>query len=61
MKVEFCKEKCCPVVEYTDDSNTVLLGDANGPEGITTWSKEQFADFILAAKKGEFDKVINSK
>lgn len=61
MKIEFCKEKCCPVVEYTDDSNTILLGDANGPEGITTWTKQQFADFVLAAKLGKFDEIIKSK
>jgi hypothetical protein len=61
MIIEFCKDKCCPVIEYTENTDLVLLGDANGPEGITTWTKEQFADFINAAKEGKFDNVIESK
>jgi hypothetical protein len=61
MIIEFCKEKCCPVIEYVETSNVVLLGDANGPEGITTWSKQQFADFLSAAKEGKFDNIIESK
>jgi hypothetical protein len=58
MRIEFCKEKCCPVIEYTEESNIVLLGDAEGPEGVTTWTKQQFADFIEAAKEGKFDNII---
>jgi len=58
MRIEFCKEKCCPVIEYTEESNVVLLGDAEGPEGVTTWTKQQFADFIEAAKEGKFDNII---
>ena len=58
MRIEFCKEKCCPVIEYTEDSNVVLLGDAEGPEGVTTWTKQQFADFLEAAKEGKFDNII---
>jgi hypothetical protein len=61
MKIEFCKEKCCPVIEYSETSDVILLGDANGPEGITTWSKEQFADFLNAAKEGKFDEIIKVK
>jgi hypothetical protein len=61
MKIEFCCKDKCPVVEYTDESNLVLLGDSDGPEGISIWSKEQFADFIKAAKMGKFDEVIKSK
>jgi hypothetical protein len=61
MIIEFCCKDKCPVVEYTDDSNTILLGDANGPEGVTTWTKEQFADFVSAAKEGKFDKITNLK
>lgn len=61
MIIEFCCKDKCPVVEYTDNSNTILLGDANGPEGITTWTKQQFADFVLAAKLGKFDEIIKSK
>jgi hypothetical protein len=58
MRIEFCKEKCCPVIEYTEESNVVLLGDAEGPEGVTTWTKQQFADFLEAAKEGKFDNII---
>jgi hypothetical protein len=58
MRIEFCKEKCCPVIEYTEESNIVLLGDAEGPEGVTTWTKQQFADFLEAAKEGKFDNII---
>ena len=54
--ITFCKNKCCPVVEITEDS--ILLGDANGPEGITIWTKQQFKDFIESAKNGEFDNVF---
>jgi hypothetical protein len=54
-KIEFCCKQKCPIIEYTEDSNMIVLGDANGPEGITTWSKEQFKDFVLAAKEGKFD------
>ena len=42
--ITFCKQKCCPVVEVQE--NTIILGDAKGPEGITTWTKNQFKDFI---------------
>lgn len=59
MIIEFCCKDKCPVVEYQDDSNTILLGDANGPEGITVWSKEQFADFVNAAKEGKFDNILS--
>lgn len=54
--INFCKNKCCPVVEITEES--ILLGDANGPEGVTVWTKNQFADFVEAAKSGKFDEVI---
>lgn len=54
--ITFCKNKCCPVVEVQD--NNIVLGDANGAEGITTWSKKQFKDFIDAAKNGKFDEVV---
>lgn len=58
MIIEFCCKDKCPVVEYSKDSDIVLLGDPNGPEGVTTWSKEQFADFLVAAKLGKFDDII---
>ncbi len=55
--ITFCKDKCCPVLDVHE--NHVVLGDANGPEGITTWSKKQFNDFLEAAKEGKFDDVVN--
>ena len=46
----------CPVVEVSGQD--IVLGDRNGIEGITVWTKEQFSDFIEAAKNGKFDKII---
>lgn len=60
MKITFCKQKCCPVIEYSPLNDEILLGDANGPEGITKWSKEQFKDFVDAAKEGKFDQVFDT-
>jgi BRCT domain type II-containing protein len=54
--IKFCKNKCCPVV--TVEHEQIILGDKEGPEGITTWSKNQFKDFIEAAKEGKFDEII---
>lgn len=55
--IKFCKAKCCPVVEIHE--HEVILGDREGKEGITTWSKGQFKDFIDAAKEGKFDSVVS--
>lgn len=57
--ITFCKQKCCPVIEVQE--NNIVLGDANGPEGITTWTKNQFKDFIEAAKEGKFDGIVNEE
>lgn len=54
--IRFCKNKCCPVIEVQE--NTIVLGDKEGPEGITTWTKNQFKDFIEAAKDGKFDEIV---
>ena len=54
--IKFCKNKCCPVIEVKKD--LVILGDKDGPEGITTWTKNQFKDFLEAAKDGKFDKLV---
>lgn len=54
--ITFCKNKCCPVIEITEES--ILLGDANGPEGVTVWTKQQFKDFVESAKNGEFDEIF---
>ena len=53
--IKFCKDKCCPVVEVKE--NEILLGDEKGPEGITKWTKNQFKDFVEAAKSGKFDEI----
>jgi hypothetical protein len=55
--IKFCKNKCCPVIEVQSDA--IVLGDKHGPEGITTWTKNQFADFVEAAKSGKFDEIVN--
>ena len=54
--ITFCKAKCCPTVTINDTN--VILGDAEGAEGITTWTKNQFKDFIEAAKEGKFDEIL---
>jgi hypothetical protein len=54
--IKFCRDKCCPVIEVHE--NKIVLGDLKGPEGITTWTKNQFKDFIEAVKEGKFDSVI---
>lgn len=55
--ITFCKNKCCPVVEVYE--NNVVLGDKDGDEGVTKWSKNQFKDFIDAAKEGKFDEIVS--
>lgn len=56
MVITFCKSKCCPTVEVVEDK--IHLGDANGPEGVTVWTKENMKDFVEAAKDGKFDKLV---
>ena len=59
-RIEFCKEKCCPVVDFNLSKNEVVLGDAEGPEGITIWKLESFKDFVSAVKEGKFDHIVNN-
>lgn len=54
--IKFCKNNCCPVVEVSGQN--IILGDATGPEGTTVWTRNQFKDFIEAAKSGHFDEII---
>lgn len=56
--ITFCCKNKCPFVEVVDDM--ILLGDANGPEGITKWTKGNMKDFIEAAKDGKFDSLIKN-
>lgn len=56
--ITFCKDKCCPVIEI--NGQHVILGDANGVEGITIWTTKQFKDFVESAKEGKFDDVIKN-
>jgi len=53
--IKFCKNKCCPVVIIEPDK--VILGDKDGPEGITTWTHKNFNDFIDAVKEGKITKI----
>lgn len=58
--ITFCRNRtCCPVVEFEDDK--VILGDKDGPEGITQWSLSQFKDFVESVKEGKFDELLNEK
>ena len=55
-RILFCKNKCCPVVEVKDDK--VMIGED------TEWaimSKNQFEDFVEAAKDGKFDGIFESE
>lgn len=56
MKITFCKKACCPFIELKD--NKIHLGDPEGPEGVTIWSKESFSDFLSDAKSGKFDNLV---
>ena len=52
----FCKgRRCCPEVQIKNDG-TVIIGGKD--EGFTTFSKENFHDFVSAAKEGKIDAVI---
>jgi hypothetical protein len=53
--ITFCKKHCCPVVKV--DNDKIILGDDDGPEGITIWTKDQFLDFVQAVKDGKFDQI----
>ena len=59
MVITFCRNKCCPVVEVVGDK--IQLGDANGPEGVSVWTKENFNDFVDAVKEGKFDHIVEQK
>ena len=54
--IKFCTNNCCPVVKITNEN--VILGDPNGKEGVTVWSKKQFKDFLVAVKEGKFDHLV---
>jgi len=59
--VTFCRNhKCCPVVTELPDGK-ISLGDKEGVEGETIWTKEQFKDFLTSAKKGEFDNLVEKE
>lgn len=57
MQIFFCKNKCCPTVTVRPGGQ-IILGDSQGPEGITVWTKQNFADFLEAAKAGKFDHIV---
>jgi hypothetical protein len=55
----FCREKCCPVV--VDNGTEIVIGEEkteNGLGGFTAMSRQQFKDFVDAAKAGKFDEVL---
>lgn len=56
-KIEFCckRQNGCPVVQEAPDNKVVIGGEE---EGITTWDKGQFSDFVEAAKAGKFDQLL---
>lgn len=53
-----CKDKC-PVV--MDNGTEIVIGEEkteNGLGGFTAMSRQQFKDFVDAAKAGKFDEVL---
>lgn len=53
---EFCKNrKCCPTVSTKEGFGIVKVGGE--VEGFTLWSRDQFRDFVSAAKDGHFDDI----
>jgi len=54
--IEFCcGGKKCPVI--TEMPNE-MFAIGSPKEGITTWDKDQFNDFVNAAKEGKFDELV---
>lgn len=53
-----CGGKKCPVVTQINE-NQIAIGGKE--EGVTTWDKDQFTDFVNAAKSGKFDELISEK
>ena len=55
--LECCKKnRRCPTVGAAGISGMIKLGGRE--EGTSYWSKQQFKDFLLAAKDGAFDGLI---
>lgn len=53
--IEFCcGGKRCPVVTPTEFG--IIIGGKD--EGYTHFGKDQFKDFVEAAKSGKFDSII---
>lgn len=54
--IEFCcGKRRCPVVKQMKGDQIKLGGKK---EGETVWGKDQFKDFVEAAKNGTFDELI---
>jgi hypothetical protein len=53
-----CGGKKCPVVTEVSESHIQIGGKE---EGITTWERGQFTDFVNAAKSGKFDELLTEK
>lgn len=52
-----CKTcKTCPDLIISKDSDEVILGGEH--EGISTWTKDQFKDFVHAIKLGVADEYL---
>lgn len=54
-EITFCGNgRCCPVVVASDKDVTFL---DNGQK-ISSMSREEFTEFVTAAKRGVFDELI---
>ncbi len=56
--VEFCHKNCCPTVEHFISEGEEKFAIGGVEEGITIFTKDQFADFIGAVREGKFDSLV---
>lgn len=58
VNIQFCGSKGCRCPEIQEQKDgSILVGGKE--EGFSTWTKEHLKDFVDAAKRGDFDELIN--
>lgn len=60
IEIEFCRSKCCPIVQKTDDGDIVIYeqSPSNFYHGEITMNIDSFRDMVSAAKEGKFDSLL---
>jgi hypothetical protein len=57
--IKFCKTKrCCPEVNVVKENGEVSFVIGGKEEGVTVFTRNNFKDFIAAAKEGVFDEFV---